>query len=97
MKKAFEKSGYKTVFKSNKNLKHILTSKNKPKLPPNSYPGIYKLNCSCGKKYVGETKLKIQSRIKQHKKASFLGQYEKLAIAEHQKDCDGTIDWNSPK
>jgi len=93
LKKAFKKSGYKAVFKSNKNLKDILTTKNKPKLPSNSYPGVYKINCSCGKSYVGETKLQVSNRIKQHQKATFLGQWEKSAIAEHSNHCHGSIEW----
>ena len=36
LSKVFRKAGYKVVFKSNKNLQTILTSKNKTKLPNNS-------------------------------------------------------------
>jgi len=91
LKNAFKKSGYKAVFKSNKNLKDILTIKNKPKLPSNSHPGIYKVDCACGKAYVGETKLRVATRINQHEKATLPGQYNKPAIADHTKNCDGVI------
>jgi len=97
LKNAFKKSGYKTVFKSNKNLKDILTAKTKPKLPANSHPGVYKVDCSCGKAYVGETKLQISTRVNQHEKAAFLGQWQKSAIAEHTKSCDGVIEWNNQR
>ena len=43
LRKAYKKAGYKTVFKSNKNLQKLLTSKNKSILPMNSYPGVYKI------------------------------------------------------
>ena len=36
------------------NLKTILAARNKSKLPKNSLPGVYMVNC-CGSKYVGET------------------------------------------
>ena len=53
---------------SNANLKTLLTSNNKCKLPDNSLPGVYLTSCKCGKKYVGETSLKVSTRMEQHKK-----------------------------
>ncbi|XP_065652946.1 uncharacterized protein LOC136080259 [Hydra vulgaris] len=64
LKQIFKSVGYTPVFKSPKNLQQLITQKNKPRLPNNSYPGVYKLECSCGKLYVGETKLKVATRIK---------------------------------
>ena len=83
------------MFKSGRNLKNILTSKNKTKLGPNTNPGIYRLSCSCGKLYVGETKLNISSRIYQHQSATHEGKWENSAVAAHAKDCHGHIEWNS--
>ena len=48
LKKAFRKAGYKVVCKSGRSIGNILTSRNKTKLPENSYPGIYTIPCSCG-------------------------------------------------
>ena len=42
----FKKKDIKTVFASGANLKSILCQ-NKSKLIPNSYLGVYTLNCSC--------------------------------------------------
>ena len=39
------------------------TSRNKSKLPYLSKPGVYMVECNCGKKYVGEIKLKVQSFV----------------------------------
>ena len=47
LRKAFRKAGYRVVFKSNANLQTILTARNKPKLPPNSFPGVYLNGWSC--------------------------------------------------
>jgi hypothetical protein len=49
LRKIFRKAGYKTVFKSNANLKTLLTSRNKSKLPCNSQPGTYLIKCKCSK------------------------------------------------
>ena len=40
LRKSFKNAGCKAVFKSIANLKTILTSKNKSKLPPLSQPGV---------------------------------------------------------
>ena len=56
------------MFKSSANLKTILTSSNKNRLPKNSHPIVYMVSCKCEKRYVGETKLKVSTRIKQHER-----------------------------
>ena len=94
IKKVYKKAGYKAVFKSGNNLNKILTSKNKPRTNANNNPGVYKLNCSCGKSYIGETKLKISSRIAQHQKSTLQGNWEKSAVSEHSKTCHGQFNWN---
>ncbi|XP_065679829.1 uncharacterized protein LOC136094144 [Hydra vulgaris] len=95
LKKAFKKASYTPVFKSPKNLQHILTTKNKPSLPINSYPGVYKFECSCKRCYIGETKLKISSSIYQDQKNTYEGNWDYSAIAEHSKNCHGSFTWNN--
>nr|XP_047146169.1 uncharacterized protein LOC124819034 [Hydra vulgaris] len=94
LRRAFKKAGYAPVFKSPKNLQSLLSSKNKPTLPVNSFPGVYKLKCSCGKCYVGKTGLKISSRICQHQTSAQQGKGENSAVAEHSKICQGKFNWN---
>ena len=94
LKKALKKAGFKAVFKSGNNLSAILTASNKCKLPKNSSPGIYKVNCSCGKTYIGETKLQVSTRIKQHQKNSFLGNTGHSGLCSHDYVCDGEILWD---
>ena len=93
LKKCFKKAGIQTVFKSGKNINQILTAKNKPKLPLNSYPGVYKLDCSCGKSYVGETKLQIKSRIDQHFKTLQTGKWDSSGLSSHARNSHENIDW----
>ena len=46
IKREFKKIGKDIAFTSGKNLEQILCQKNKPKLLPNSQPGVYQLDCS---------------------------------------------------
>ena len=72
IKKKIQKFGFRVAFQTSPNLKNIL-SKNKYKLIPNSYPGVYELKCSCGSVYNGETKKKIISRSIEHQQESIKG------------------------
>ena len=49
---------------------------NKSKLIPNSYPGVYTLNCSCNAEYIGETKKKVITRTIEHQQDSIKGKWE---------------------
>ena len=92
LSKAYRKAGYKVVFKSKKNLQTILTSKNKSKLPKNSFPGVYKIPCSCGIiPYRGETQMEVSTRSVQHKTDIQRGRWENSAVAAHLKICNGEI------
>ena len=99
LRKEYKKAGYKVVFKSGKNLERILTSRNKSKLPDNSYPGVYKIPCSNHPKnpYIGETKTQIRNRIEQHKNCIIKEKWDKSGVALHQRSCDGSIQWDQTK
>ena len=97
LRKSFRNAGYRTVFKSGSNLKTILTSKNKSRLPPNSHPGVYMIDCKCGKRYVGETGLKISTRVSQHKKNVDDEKWEISGITSHAKDCKEGLNWEEAK
>ena len=78
------------------NLKDQLTDKKTSAvLPKNSKPGVYKLSCTCGKNYIGETKLKITSRVNQHHVNTVEGRWERSAVGEHSKSCHGSFNWHS--
>lgn len=92
----FKKVGKNIAFTSSNNLQKILC-KNKPKLLPNSYPGIYQLDCSCNGRYFGESKKKILTRCIEHQQDSMKGNWEKSGATEHTKDCHGQFNWIYPK
>jgi hypothetical protein len=92
LRSAYKKAGYDVAFKSSQNLGTILTSKNRTKLPKNSYPGVYQIPCSCGiTPYRGESKKKVSTRLEEHKKNVEKDEYEKSGVALHSKNCPGEI------
>lgn len=97
LRKSFENAGYTVSFKSPSNLKQILTIRNKPKLPPNSQPGVYLVPCECESNYTGRTKKRISTRNKEHEKDVFVQTNDKSALVEHSKLCDKTIQWSNTK
>ena len=93
LRKAFKKADCTLSFKSPTNLESILTIRNKPRLPPNSKPGVYFTPTECCKGYTGETKKKVNTRINEHKKAVFKGDVRSDALAKHTQECPCTIKW----
>ena len=44
---------------------------------------VYEIPCSCGPKYIGETKRALETHLKEHQAATRRGETEKSAITEH--------------
>ena len=79
--------------KSNRTIKDILCHP-KDKITEEEKKGIiYKVNCLCGKSYIGETGRPLSTRMKEHRKAVVNGELNKSAIAEHCYKCGQQIDW----
>ena len=95
LRKIYRKQGLKVVFTSSSSLKNILCN-HKSKLPPNSHPGVYKVDCKCGQiAYVGETKKRISSRIKEHEKDVCKGRWSNSGLAEHTQTCENEFDFEN--
>ena len=60
------------IFTFGKNVKSILCQ-NKPKLIPNSHPGVYQLDCSCNGRYIVESKKKVLRCCIEHQQDSIKG------------------------
>ena len=97
LKKVFKTAGYTAMFKSGRTLSATLTSRNKPKLPQNSYPGVYKISCRCQGNYIGHTGKKVLTRKKEHQKAVFEGNWDESALAKHCETCQNEIDWDDAR
>ena len=96
LRQAFKKKNIKTIFTSGPNLKSLLC-RNKTKLLPNSYPGVYELKCTCNSAYFGETKKKILTRTIEHQQDSFKGKWDNSGATEHSLTCQGHFNWIQPK
>ena len=97
LKNVFKKAGCKLSFKSPRNLCSILTTRNKPQLPPNSQPGVYFIPTECRKGYTGETKKRVTTRNTEHAKAVFKGDVEHDALAAHNQECNCETRWEDTK
>ena len=94
LRKAYKKHGGRVVFTSGPNLKDIL-SQHKCPLPKNSQPGVYKLECNCSVAYIGETKNRVSTRVRQHQKDVFHGRWSMSGAAEHAKVCSQGFKFDS--
>ena len=98
LRKVYKKAGYDVAFKSGKNLGSILSLKNKAKLPKNSFPGVYQIPCSCGiPPYRGQTKKKINTRLKEHETNVEKGEVDKSGVALHSQNCPGEIKFDEAR
>ena len=88
LRKKFKKKKIKTIFTSGANLKSILCH-NKSKLIPNSYPSVYRLNCSRNAEYIGETKKKAITRTIQHQQDIIKEKWESSGATELCLECHG--------
>ena len=67
--------------------------RNKSKLLPNSFPGVYQLDCTCNALYIGETKKKVITRTIEHQQDSFNGKWESSGATGHCLECHGQFNW----
>ena len=83
-----------TVFKSGPTLRSLLTDP----LPTTKQSNVvYEVPCTCGKVYIGETKRRLETRLKEHKDACTRYLTDKSAIAEHAWANDHPINWAETK
>ena len=96
LRQAFKKKNIKTIFTSGPNLKSLLC-RNKTKLLPNSYPGVYELKSTCNSAYFGETKKKILTSTMEHQHDSFKRKWDNSGATEHSLTYHGQFNCIHPK
>ena len=85
------------VYRSGPTLRSLLTKVKDP-LPVSKLSNVvYEIPCKCGKVYIGETRRRLETCIKEHKVACERGQTEKSAVAEHFCSEEHRILWNDTK
>ena len=81
------------VSKSGQTLR-LMLSKVKDMLPVGKQSNVvYSIPCSCGQVYIGETKRRLETRLKEYRNACKKGMTEISAVAEHAWENSHSIDW----
>ena len=71
-----------------------MLTKVKNTLPPGKQSNVvYRIPCSCSQVYIGETKRRLETRLKEHRDACERGMMEKSAVAEHVWEHHHPIHW----
>ena len=83
IRRVCRKFNIRVVFKSGQIL-HSMLTKVKDTLPLGKQSNVvYRIPCSCGQVYIGETKRRLETRLKEHRDACERGMMERSAVAEH--------------
>jgi hypothetical protein len=95
LRRVFAKANCHLFFKSGAKLQNVLCAKNKMRPPKTDKKGEYKLTCICwdDSVYVGETRVKVSSRLQQHKTAGEKGDADHSGVSLHTTTCPGPIKW----
>ena len=87
------KFNIRVVFKSRQTLRSMLT-KVKDTLPTGKqFNVVYRIPGNCGQVYGGETRQRLEMRLKEHWDACVRGMMEKSAVAEHVWENHNLILW----
>jgi hypothetical protein len=106
LQRVFRKNDCQLFFRAGQKLSNILCGKNKTHPPKDEKKGIYKLTCSCSAtaSYVGETRVNIKTRIKQHQDGirtydpNNQNQTNISGITRHASSCtNGSVNWDEPE
>ena len=87
------KFGVKVIFRSGHSLRSMLTKVKDPLLMEKQAKVVYRIPCSCGEVYIGETVRRLETRVKEHRDACQKGALEKSALAEHAWKNHHPIKW----
>ena len=80
IRKDYENFDLRVIFKSGPTLRSLLTGVKDP-LPKEKPAGmVYQIPCQCGKVYAGETQMRLEMQVKEHRDACNKGDMRKSAI-----------------
>lgn len=70
----------------------------KDRVPPEEMSGIYEIPCkSCPAVYIGQTRRKLKTRLREHRAAADNGKVHESSVAVHSTELNHTIDWDQAK
>jgi len=84
------KQDIKTIFKPPQSISEFLPSP-KDQVQALLSKGVYKVPCSCGSVYIGETGRSVKTRISEHSRCVRLRSFSSSAIAEHHQNTGHKI------
>ena len=83
---------HEVVFRSAHSLRSMLFKVKDP-LVEKQAKVTYRIPCTCGKAFLGETVRRLEARVKEHKDTCQIGALEKLALAEQTWKNHHPIKW----
>ena len=83
LRRIYRKFNIRTVFRTPFTLRHELCRIKDRDSAMLASGVVYEIPCSCGQRYIGETKRVLGTGLKEHQGDTRRGQIEKSAIAEH--------------
>jgi hypothetical protein len=87
------KHNIKVIFKPQNKIAQLLPNP-KDSRPHLETPGVYRIPCSCGKVYIGETGRKISTRIKEHQRSAKYCHFSQSALAEHWMETGHSVQYD---
>ena len=91
------KFGVRVGFRSRQTL-HAMLTRVKDTLPLEKRRNVvYQISCGCGKVYIGETRWRLETRVKERWDACNNEAVERSEIAEHVWDNQHSIDWKEKR
>ncbi len=73
----------KVIFKAGRSLCSVLTKVKAPLPMEKKTKVAYRIPCNCDKSYIGDTRRRLETRLREHQEAYRKGTLEKSAAAEH--------------
>ena len=86
-----------TVFRSGPTLRGLLTKVKDPLPIKKQANVVYEVPCTCGQVYIGETRRRLGTRLKEHRDTCRKGLTDKSAVAEHAWTNGHPIRWDATK
>ena len=97
LRRHLQQQGIRTVFKSDTTLRSRLVLPKDPADPNKQGGVVYKIPCTRGKVYIGETGRPMQERMKEHDRDIRLARTQNSAVSEHANGTGHKPLWNETK
>ena len=94
IRRVCKKYGMKVIFRSGLSLCSVLTRVKDPLPMGKRSKVVYRIPCSCGKVYIGETRRRLEMRLREQQEACRNATLEKSAVAENAWKDRHAIKWD---